>query len=829
MAFPQTLEHGSGAVMTLEPGRVLLAVAPSVAAGGPDVLSAAGLVRDEGPATTADEAAAPTADARAAVLNEPEGRMWAHTRDGAAVTDAQLDSLQGAATVEWVGPVYRVGTAEGPGSLVTPLPNVLVIAPRQGVDPAEFTERMSAHGLRQEPELSRHLIGLTYWTISDPARHDAYEIREDIRRQDADVVAEAHFEIMPMVTPALLNPNDPLYAGQWNMTKIVAGGTGRSGWEVSSGAPDIVVCVLDSGVEQAHQDLVLSAPGVRLDTMAAPGGPQGPGNVRGHGTCCAGIAAAAIGNAIGVAGVAGRCRVLPAAFVSWTDVECARGIGWAVQNGAHVISMSFGVYAPGDGLGPTGWNFGIIDPALQAAAANGVVLCAATGNENHGGVNRYPARHPLVMACGASDKNDNRKSPTSPDGETWWGSNYGPGVSVVAPGVLIPTTDINGGGGYNPAGDYFDRFNGTSAATPHVAGLAAAIRSHRRNLPAERVREVIERTADKVGAVPYAQQPGFPHGSRNQQMGYGRINALQALDALDRTHLVAVNAEGRLWHTIRYGNGSWQPFGDVEGQTGDMGRLRSTAAAAIGPELHVLAINAAGRLWHTIRYANGTWQPFGDVEAAAGEMGDLVDVSCAAIGTNLHVCAVNAAGRLWHTIRYPTAWQPFGDVEGAAGEMGSLRGVSCAAIGTNLHVCAVNAAGRLWHTIRYPTAWQPFGDVEGAAGEMGDLIDVSCAAIGPNLHVCAVNAAGRLWHTIRYPASWQPFGDVEGQTGDKGEHRRVSVAAAGLQLHVCASNAAGRLWHAIRYGNGGWSAFGDVEGQVGEMGELLDTGAAVEW
>ena len=65
----------------------------------------------------------------------------------------------------------------------------------------------------------------------------------------------------------------------------------------------------------------------------------------------------------------------------------------------------------------------------------------------------------------------------------------------------------------------------------------------------------------------------------------------------------------------------------------------------------VCAINSQGHLWHTIRFANGTWQPFGDVERQAGEMGNLVHVAVVAVSPDLHVCAVNTRGRLWHTIR----------------------------------------------------------------------------------------------------------------------------------------------------------------------------------
>jgi subtilisin family serine protease len=274
--------------------------------------------------------------------------------------------------------------------------------------------------------------------------------------------------------------------------------------------------------------------------MGAGGGPFGSEPIRAHGTSCAGIAAAVFNNSLGISGIAGNCRIMPISFHAWTDSEVAAGINYAADNGAKVISMSFGQYLirekPIGWLGswPSGWDFSIIDPAVSHAVNDiGCVLCAATGNEDLNTFNRYPSRHPLVIACGASDQIDNRKSPTSPDGEGW-GSNYANGVSVVAPGVLIPTTDIQGASGWNTspgvAGNYTTGFNGTSSATPHVSGLAGLLLVRYPSSSNNEVRQIIEQTAEKVGVVPYSEMAGYANGTRNQEMGYGRINVYHSLD-----------------------------------------------------------------------------------------------------------------------------------------------------------------------------------------------------------------------------------------------------------------------------------------------------------
>ena len=464
-------------------------------------------------------------------VNHTDRRLWVQSRH--VIDEERFQRIEVAlrpAGLDWIGPVYRLANSDGRKALVAPLPNVIVVKLReqrienQAREPfnAMFTAAAGTPmpAVKEDLERSKYLNGYRYFVISNPREVNAYQLRQRLLEAGRQTIADIQFETMPLIRDWCVVPNDTLFPQQWGMTQIQA----PQAWDISTGSNAVVVAVIDSGTDLTHPDLQLAGPGIDLGDMVSDGSPNNFGAMTGHGTCCSGIVAARFSNGQGVSGVAGGCLILPLAISTFTDVEIATGVNWAVANGADAISMSFTI--PQSAL---------VDTALTNAFAGNVVLCGATGNNNVNGVG-YPARHPSVMAIGASDQIDNRKTPASPDGEGW-GSNFGVEMSVVAPGVLIPSTDIQGAGGFNPAagaaGDYFMTFNGTSSATPHVAGLAALIRSQYPSLTSAQIRSYIELSAQKTGAVAYAETVGRPNGTWNQEMGYGRINAFRSLDIAD--------------------------------------------------------------------------------------------------------------------------------------------------------------------------------------------------------------------------------------------------------------------------------------------------------
>jgi thermitase len=316
--------------------------------------------------------------------------------------------------------------------------------------------------------------------------------------------------------------NDPLLTFQYAVRLTHA----FEAWQLVNPSPNVRIAILDVGVEVSHPDLRQAV--VLTFNAITRGTDQRPNPWDAHGTACAGLAAATPNNAVGVRGIAGGCSLMsariggspaPGALVKWDTSVVRAGIDWAWQNGAHVLSNSWVDVAPSNMI-----INGFDNARLRGRGGRGCVIVAAAGN-NSGPV-QFPASLSSVLAVSASNEHDQPKTRGSADGETWWGTNFGPAVGVAAPGVHNITTDITGAAGFNTGGaldaDYVGDFRGTSAATPIVAAVAALVLSVNPNLREEQVRRLLKQTADKVGSVAYVS-------GRNDFMGDGRVNALRAV------------------------------------------------------------------------------------------------------------------------------------------------------------------------------------------------------------------------------------------------------------------------------------------------------------
>src|SRR5215204_745578 len=318
----------------------------------------------------------------------------------------------------------------------------------------------------------------------------------------------------------------------------------------------------------------------------------------------------------------------------------------------------------------------------------------------------------------------------------------------------------------------------------------------------------------------------------------GVFKTVSCAAAGNELHICAITNDGKVWHTIRFADGSWQGFfGDVKGvHANDPGTFVDVDCGGVGRELHICAITNDGKVWHTIRFPDGSWQGFfGDVKGVhANDPGTFVDVDCGGVGRELHICAITNDGKVWHTIRFPDgSWQGFfGDVKGVhANDPGTFVDVDCGGVGRELHVCAITNDGKVWHTIRFADgSWQGFfGDVKGVhANDPGTFVDVDCGGVGRELHVCAITNDGKVWHTIRFAdGSWQGFfGDVKGvHANDPGTFVDVDCGGVGRELHVCAITNDGKVWHTIRRADGSWQRnFVDVKAQTSNPGVFKAVG-----
>jgi PKD repeat protein len=353
-------------------------------------------------------------------------------------------------------------------------------------------------------------------------------------------------------------PTDPLYPDHWGhnntaqLPDVDWGGTydhtlpttvgtpgfdanAQGAWDVTYGSSSVIIAILDTGVDIDHPDLNLVA---GYDFGDNDSNPDDNSAAAGHGTCCAGVAASMANNGRGACGAAPGARIMPlkvansAGSLYFSSIENA--LYFAADNGADIISISLGAYVSSD---PG------TDAAISYAYNAGCVIVAATSNDNDNVIS-YPANHAYVIGVGAASPCGDRKRSSSSsyevnpgvntdpngytcDGERWWGSNYGSttpdaagAVDILGP-TILPTTDIAGGGGYR-SGDYEPFFNGTSCATPYVAGVCALIKSQNPGWTPAQIRNQLVTTA--IDIVNVESGSGWDRYS-----GYGMVDAEAAV------------------------------------------------------------------------------------------------------------------------------------------------------------------------------------------------------------------------------------------------------------------------------------------------------------
>lgn len=401
-------------------------------------------------------------------------------------------------------PAYT--TSELPDEIGARVPGRIVVDFVDGTTKAEFDEMEKEWGLDLEFNSAEEgpTSAITQGAYSTDLDLDA--LLAKIRSNPKVEAAE------PLMTVRMSGfvPNDPMYAQQWNLKAINM----EAAWEVSKGK-GVVVAVLDTGIAWENHDDFTIVPDLEGQKFA--GGwdfvndDEHANDDHGHGTHVAGTIAQATNNGEGVAGVAFEATLMAVKvldhFGSGNTADIADAIHWAADHGAKVINMSLG----------GGGRSAVMEQAVEYARAKGVVVVCAAGNSGRGTV-EYPAAYPGSFAVAA----------VGPTGKKAPYSSWGKELDIAAPGgdksqgeaagVVQNTIDPQ-----DVSHSVYASYQGTSMATPHVAGVAALLFAAGAKNPDQVEKAII------LGASPAPGMKGW-----SDQYGHGLLNAKGALDALKK-------------------------------------------------------------------------------------------------------------------------------------------------------------------------------------------------------------------------------------------------------------------------------------------------------
>lgn len=432
-------------------------------------------------------------------------------------------------------------------------------------------------------------------------------------------------------------PNDPFYSTSGNILPTMADMYGlgsinaEQAWDITTGSSDVVVAVIDSGVDYTHPDL---ADNIWVNTAEIPangidddlngyiddlngwdydGNRADVNDVLGHGTHVAGTIAATGNNGLGVVGVSWNTKIM-ALRICGSDGLCsyadaAQAMMYAADNGAKVTNNSYGGL-----MAKTSLSY--VRDAMQYAHDAGVSTVVAAGNNNvdmvAGGM--YPAIEDDAITVSAIDHLNNRAS----------FSNYGDKVDVAAPGVRILSTKSTTwtyGTGPCPAvfGGTYCYLSGTSMAAPHVAGLVSLMYAVNPSITPEQVRQVLRASASDLGTV-----------GKDAYYGYGLAKAHMSVSGSSPANVLT-------------------PYINSPKYTESIGGLCSVTGSITGP----------GFVSYLVQIGMGdspsTWTTLGSSTIQPTTLGTLATYNCYNLSNEwytLRVTATNDAGKTFTATTY---------------------------------------------------------------------------------------------------------------------------------------------------------------------------------
>ncbi|MEA5565200.1 S8 family serine peptidase [Anabaena sp. UHCC 0399] len=359
-----------------------------------------------------------------------------------------------------------------------------------------------------------------------------------------------HEESVELCHPELVRElrQRQVFPQQWHLKETTIDGKTinahvnvEAAWKLSEGAGTIIA-IIDDGVDMEHEEFRSSDKIVAPRDVTRKSDNPRPGNSDHHGTSCAGVAC---GNGnFGASGVAPKAKLMPIRFASGLGSQDeANAFVWAAQNGADIISCSWG---PADGIWwkdddpghkqkfplPDSTRLAMEYAFTKGRNGKGCIILFAAGNGNESVDNDGYASYPKVIAVAACNDFGTRSAYSDFGNAVWCTFPSNNGYSSQTPGIW--TSDRSGLAGYNSgnitlgdaAGNYTNSFGGTSSACPGVAGVAALIIARNPDLRWDEVKDIIKRSCDRIDEA----GGNYDANGRSPLYGYGRVNALKAVE-----------------------------------------------------------------------------------------------------------------------------------------------------------------------------------------------------------------------------------------------------------------------------------------------------------